>query len=124
MTTGTALYDRLTGHAGTAALISTRCYRLRMPDNPTMPALVLQRISSSGQSGTSEVRTSRWQVSCWATTSAGAEALATQVRAALEEWSGGSSDIKMVVVVSELEDYDDDSELYRVIVDALLTLKE
>lgn len=124
MSTGAALYDRLTGHAGTAALIGTRCYRLRMPDNPTMPAVVMQRVSGTGQQGTSEVRQGRWQLSCWAITSAGAEALATQVRTALEEWSGGSSEIKMVTVVSELEDYEDDAELYRVIVDALLTLKE
>lgn len=124
MTIATAIYDRLTTHAGTSALISTRCYQVRLPDNPTMPAVVYHRVSSTSQQGSSDIRDARYQCNCWASTSAGAEALATQVRAALEDWTGSTSNIKYARVVSEIDDYEDDAEIYRVILDAMLTIEE
>ena len=76
MSAGVVLYDRLTTHGGTSALISTRCYPTLMPQAPTLPAVVYQRISGTETYGNTSVRDARYQVSCWATTYAGAHALA------------------------------------------------
>lgn len=123
MSVETALFTRLTStHAGTAALIGTRCYPLRLPQKPTFPAVVYQRVSSSGQIGTTDRRTPRLQLSCWATTYAGARALAVQVRAALEEYADAT--IRMGRVVNEIDDFDETTELQRVILDAFLTVNE
>lgn len=124
MSIAAVLYDRLTTYAGTSALIGTRCYRMRLPDKPTLPAIVYQRVGSSEQQGSSDIREARYQFDCWATTSAAAEALSTQVRTALEDWTGGSSAIKYARVANELDDYEPDEEVYRVIMDVLFTLQE
>ena len=122
MSAETALYTRLTTHSGTAALISTRCYPMLMPQNPTLPAVVYQRVSSSGQQGTTDRRALRFQISSWATTYAGAVALAVQVRGALEDYSNVT--IRMGRIVNQIDDFDEATELQRVILDVFITVNE
>ncbi len=123
MSVEAALYTRLTsGHTATSALIGTRCYPLRLPQKPTLPAIVYQRISSSPQIGTTDRRGTRFQFSCWASTYAGAKALAAQVRAALENHA--DTTVRMGRVVNEIDDFDETVELQRVILDAFLTINE
>lgn len=123
MSVETALFTRLTStHAGTAALIGTRCYPLRLPQKPTFPAVVYQRVSSSGRHGTTTRREPRYQFSCWATTYAGAKALAAQVRTAIEDYADTA--ISIGRVVNEIDDYDETVELQRVILDAFLNISE
>lgn len=122
MSAETAIYTRLTTHTGTAALIGTRCYPLLLPQKPTLPAVVYQRISSSGQIGTTDRRGVRFQFSCWAATYAGAKALATQARSALEGYAEAT--IRMGRVVNEIDDYNEATELQRVILDAFITVNE
>ncbi len=122
MSVETALYTRLTTHSGTTALIGTRCYPLLLPQRPTMPAVVYQRVSSSGQIGTTDRRTPRFQLSCWASTYAGAAALAVQVRSALEEYANAT--IRMGRIVNQIDDFDEGTELQRVILDVFLTTHE
>lgn len=119
MSIGNLLYSRLTTHAGTSALISTRCYPLTLPQKPTLPALVYQQISSAPNQGTSTLHRDRYQISCWASTYSGAVALATQVQSALEEHTDTDQTpyLKMTYRVNSLDDYDPDDELYRVILD-------
>ena len=91
MTLRTTVYDRCIGHAGIAALISTRVYPSRLPEDAVYPALTyVAPVSESGedyrtQSGAGERKVSRVQFNSYAATGDGAAALADQVRAA---WDG------------------------------------
>lgn len=122
MSIGTLLRDRLTaGSAG--AIVGERVYPLFLPQTPTLEAISYQRISNSGTNGNTAVRESRWQVSCWASTYAGAVSLAEAVKTDLEDHSDVSETpgIKYCRVVNELDDYDPETELPRVILDVILT---
>lgn len=118
MTIGTQVRDRLTGYAGVSALVSTRVYPLQLPQRPTYEAISYQRISNGPQNGSTAIRESRWQISAWAETYSEAHALAVQVKLAMEEWTDDG--IKMAYVVNELDDYDDEVKVYRIIVDVML----
>jgi len=128
VTIAVLLQDALEENAGVAALTSTRIYPLILPQNPTMPAITYQRISGTGQDGTSTLRQSRWQVNCWSKRRDGAggygevQQLATAVKAALEEYIELSQTpgINMARVVNELDDYEDETQVYRVIIDVIL----
>jgi hypothetical protein len=126
MSAGARLYTRLTTHAGTAALVSVRVYPLSLPQHPTMPAIVYQRLSGAERLGSTQIREARYQLSCWGSTYASSQAVATQVRAALEGWGVGGAGVfvRMARVVNELDDYEPDENLYRVVTDVMLHLTE
>jgi len=121
MTLGAVVHDALVNDGGVGALVSTRVYPLTLPQTPTLPAVTYQRISNSPQNGSTDLRGTRWQVSCWATTHVGAEALAAAVKTLFEEYSDEDQTpgIKMGQVVNELDDYEPETEQYRVIVDVI-----
>ena len=90
----TVLFTRLTTHAGLAALVSVRVYPMLLPQAPTMPAVTYQRIDGVRESGMTQehgMAHPRIQVDSWASTYAGAKAVAGQVRAALQRWSDSST---------------------------------
>lgn len=126
MSAGARLHTRLSTHAGTAALVSTRVYPVILPQNVTMPAIAYQRISGTAQNGTTQIREARYQISCWGSTFASAQSVATQVRAALEEWSIGGSGVyvRMARVVNEQDDWEEDTRSYRTIIDVILHINE
>jgi len=105
-----AVRSRLTGHAGTAALIGTRAWFGYLPQNPTLPASVVQQISGPRNSamgadvGKFEARV---QVKAHASTRAGAKALAEQHRAALQRYNGTSA----ATVVHDVYLVDEDDEM-------------
>ena len=106
MSVGKAIYARLVAHAGTTALVGTRVYPLRLPQGPTYPAIRYQVISAprehamGADTGTVHARV---QVDCWATTYAGAKALAAQVILALSRWGGTSGGVVVEHVFLENE---------------------
>jgi hypothetical protein len=104
---------------GLAGVVSTRIYPLNLPQPPTYPAITYQRISNSGQDGTSTLKQSRWQIDCWASTYVGSQTVAAAVKAFAEEWHD-SPGIEWARVVNEIDDYDDDAKVYRIIVDVIL----
>jgi len=128
MTIAVLLQDALEENVGVAALTSTRIYPLILPQTPTYPAITYQRVSNTGQDGTSTLRQSRWQVNCWSKRRDGAggygecQQLATAVKAALEEYIDLSATpgINMALVVNELDDYEETTQIYRVIIDVIL----
>ncbi len=126
MSAGARLYTRLTTHAGTAALVSARVYPLLLPQLPTLPAIVYQRISGTERMGSTQVREARYQLSCWGSTFASSQALAAQVRTALEGWGVGGTGVfvRMARVVNEQDDHEPEENLYRVILDVMLHLTE
>lgn len=122
MTISALVNGRLTSYSGITALISTRSYPLLLPQHPTIPAVTYQKVSNTGQKGTSTLRETRYQFNCWGRTYAEAHTLATQVKAAFEEWHDldQTPGVNMGLVVNELDDYDDEAKVFRVIVDVIL----
>lgn len=121
MSIGTALYSALTGDSTIAGLVSTRVYPVFLPQTPTLPAISYGRVSSTEQMGTTALRETRYQIDCWATSYAGAQALATAVKAAMEEWTDTDQTpgVKMARVANEIDDYESETELFRVSIDIL-----
>ena len=121
MSIGTLLYSHLSADAGISALVGTRIYPVQMPQTPTLPAISYGRISNTAQFGTTNVRETRYQVDCWAASYASVQSVAMAVKAALEEWTDTDQTpaVKMAWVFSELDDYEAETELYRVSIDIM-----
>lgn len=121
-----SLYLRVRGQlladGATAALVGTRVYPTYLPQAPTYPAITYQRVSNTGQSGSTSLRQTRWQINCWAATYVSVQSLATAVKSAMEEWTNGSQMplVKMARVVNELDDYEPEIDVHRVIIDVLI----
>ena len=106
-----ALVAYLTGYAGLSALIGTRLYPLRLPENPTYGAVTYHRISGprvQSHSGPSGLAYPRFQFDCYATSYLGAKNVATQVRIALDGFKGTMGGTSGVAVSSALSQNDRD----------------
>ncbi len=123
MTLREVVYARCTAHAGTAALIGTRCYPERLPEGVTYPAIsYIAPVSSvdadyrDHDSTPVERTVSRVQLNCYDETGDGAAALADQVQAA---WSGYSSAcvVGYAFVANRISTREDPINAYRMIVD-------
>lgn len=83
------LFTRLSTYPGLVPLVGTRVYPMQLPQTPTLPALTYWRVSGvrgHSHDGPSGLAEPRFQASVWAETYAGARAVATQVRLALDAW--------------------------------------
>ena len=122
MTIGILLHAGLAGDSGISSIVGARIYPLKLPQSPTYEAISYERISNTGQDGTSNRKESRWQINCWARTYAEAQTLSAAVKAFAEEWHDADQTpgIAWARVVNELDDYDETAEVYRVIVDVIL----
>lgn len=119
-----AIRARLLADPDVAALVATRVWPVKLPQGPTFPAIVYQRISttSNGVAMESPVgpTRSRVQLSAWASTFSGARQLAEAVVHALNGWSGtaGGESVQLVRLTNWLDDYEPGPpERFRVIAD-------
>ena len=124
-----ALYIKLAGDSGVAALVGSRIYPLHLPQAPTLPALVYERISTVrtyGHDGQHSPTTVRMQVDSLAPTLAVARSCADAVLAALSGFSGtvGSLDVRSCFADNEINLPDEETGLVRVIQDFLITFME
>lgn len=126
MTLRTTVYNRCIGHAGTAALIGTRCYPDRLPEDVTYPALVYKGPISADNApyrnhdgGPTEFETSRVQFDCYAETGDGAAALADQIRLAWDGYSDACL-ISIAWQANRLMTREDAVNAYRAIVDVMI----
>lgn len=121
----TTVYTRCIDHAGTAALISTRCYPDRLPEDVTYPALTYFRVSAdnapfrSHDGGPTAFETSRVQFNCYDETGDGAAALADQVRLAWDGYSDACV-ISIAWQTNRLMTREDAINVYRAIVDIMI----
>lgn len=128
MTLREAVFDRCTGHAGTAALIGIRCYPDRLPENVTYPALTYvapvsvsnleYRTHDNANSPTTR-EVSRVQFNSYDTTGDGAAALADQIRAAWDGYQDGC-DIGYAFQANRIMTREDALNAYRVILDIMV----
>lgn len=113
----------LIAHAGTTALVGERVYFGHLPQNPTYPALAVEKVSALRFSNMgvdiSEVL-ARVQVTAFAATRASVESVRDQVRQALQRARGTQGGVVVVdtYVDNEVElPYDDDAKVWPVATD-------
>lgn len=125
-----ALRAALLEDSTVAGLVGARIYPLVLPQNPTLPAIVYQRISAppdplslDGPGG--RLRT-RVQLGLWASTWSGSRTLAAAVREVLHGWSGigDGQDVMLIAEANETDDYEPETKLYRVVADYYVHTKE
>ena len=124
-----AIVDRLTSdHAGTAALISRRCYPMVKPQKQKLACVVYQQITGGRMEfggSDSGLTNPLFQFRCIAPSYSAAKALAVQVVSALSRWGGslqsqtiqGTFDINKRDGPVEPTD-DGKGRMYSVLVDA------
>jgi Protein of unknown function (DUF3168) len=113
-----ALYARLAAHAGVSALCGTRIYPLVIPqeETPVYPVLVYQRISAdhiASLAGHSGLCNARVQIDCWGRSYADTRELA----AVLDNAMTADDEDFSALVLSDLDDYEPETQLYRVSTD-------
>lgn len=110
-----AIRTRLTAVSAVTALVSTRVYPNLLPQNPTLPALVYQRIDERRENAMGAdpgVVRARVQVSAWAQTYTAARGAAEEVRKALQRYRGTPSGSGTEILDAFVEDVRDmDPEL-------------
>jgi Protein of unknown function (DUF3168) len=113
------VFSALHGAAGVAALVDTRIRPGLLRQSDTLPAISYSRVSNGPQQGSSQMRTSRWQVDCWADSYLGAQAVAGAVKVVMEDHIDADQTpmIKYGRVVNQIDDDDPDNHAYRVILE-------
>lgn len=120
-----AIYSELKNNSGVSALVGTRIYPKKLPQNSTFPALIYQQVGGGSiysHSGASALATPVWQVSCFASTFTGAKNLARKVREALQGFSGtlggaGGVSTGGIFKRNEIDLYDDETQIYQTVLD-------
>lgn len=122
---GEQIFSRLISFSGVATLVGNRVYPIILPQDPTLPAITYQIISQSPTGGNIHIHNMRLQVDCWATSYAGADALAAQVVAALRLYGVRSSQPALLSAydVNRQDLYEPDTEEWRVSMDFLCQVK-
>jgi hypothetical protein len=112
-----ALRSILLADAGVAAIVGTRIYRNKLPQNVTYPAIRYQLISTpwgeyrTVDGAAVDYAKPRFQIDCWATAADGELALADAVFAALEGYHGTfGSPAEIRIDPIEIEDEGGDVE--------------
>lgn len=130
----TALGHRLANYAGLSALVGTRIYAVKLPQNVTYPAVTFQVISGLPRThlmGSDDALAApRVQVSAWDTSLTDAIAVADQIKAALQDYTGtmggdGGVTVQRIFIESEQIDiYDPETEVHNIAQDFIIWREE
>ena len=105
-----AIYSRLSGFAGLTALVGTRIYPSRAPQNAVQPFLTYWCTSSIRASAfgadTGDVD-GRWQIDAWGVNQTSVQAVAEQVRLALQRWRNAADPVVQDTLIENIFDLDD-----------------
>jgi len=115
----TVIVTRLEAYESLSALVGTRIYPLILPQSPTLPAVTYQRTDGPRDhcmDADSNVASPRFAFDSWASTYAGAKAVATQVREALQRWADADTDPVVLdsLIESDEDLYEPDTGMYHV----------
>jgi hypothetical protein len=120
-------YAYLSTYSGLTNLISTRLYPDRLPEEPTLPAVVYLRVSGrrlAVQVGPGTGPAVRMQYTVFATTRASARAIADQIIAALDGYKGimgtGGADVTVLEIAGEMDQHDPETDEYQTMLDVIL----
>jgi hypothetical protein len=118
------LFTYLSTYPGLAALIGTRLYPLLLPQDPTLPAVTYQRISTPMMLAfeRSFLPHPRFQFDCWAASFPAARAVAEQVKLALDVYRGamGAETIQASILDTDRDTYEPQAKIFHSIVDAII----
>ncbi len=87
------LFAYLSSDPGVSALVGTRIYPERLPQEPTYPCLLYLRVDITpdySQDGEDETHNGRWQISAFAKTYSDSQSLVSVVRQAMRGWQAVS----------------------------------
>ena len=121
--------DYLEGSTGIEDLIADRIYPIKLPQNPTLPAMTY-RVISGMEHHDIDVAYPRFQFNCWGDTYSEAKTLAYATKQAFQRMKsviGGTSGKAMIqgVVLNEIDmSYDMDTQLYGIFVDVRLIYRK
>lgn len=112
-----------------AALVGTRMYPRMLPQTPTLPALVYQRIDTRrlhDLAGPDGLPRPRMQVTCWAPLPLSASGLAAAVRQRLDGYRGamGTVSVESCLLVGERDVTDTEAGRYGVALDFMIQYQE
>jgi len=129
MSIGKAVSAILTGDAAVAALVGTRVWPMRLKQGTLQTSITYQRISaarSHTHDGPVGLNGSRIQVDCWAATYGAADALATAVRRALDNYEGTAAGIRIqrVFLDDESDEFEEATDADRVRLDFIIHHEE
>ncbi len=120
------IYTYLKTVTGITSLVGTgnnaRIYPLKLPQNPTLPAIVFTKISEQHvecMTGSAGLAMARIQFDCWAENKDQAEDLSEALRQALQGYKGsmGSVTVQGVHFMNEMDDFEQGIDDFRIIVD-------
>jgi hypothetical protein len=99
-----------------------RIYPSKLPQNATLPAVVMKRVSQAVdyvQSGASGLEMGRFQLDIWGTTYASVKTVKAQVLTAVSGFKGvmGSATVGASFIANAVDMNDPDSQLIREVVD-------
>ena len=114
-----AVYSRLSGNASVAAIVSTRIYPQKIPQEAALPAVAYSRISATrvkAHAAPTGLARARVQVTCVAASYSVVKGLATAVRKALEGVMGtvGGVTVQGSWLETDADEYGDAEGLYSV----------
>lgn len=124
---GDMLYSRLTTDATLTGTLSTRVYPDHIPQSPTLPAVSYNIVSRVPTESNTQIFETRVQLDCWASTYDGAHAVANLVQKSLRFYrktDGNGNRILSIYDANQGDQYDDEQEIWRVIVDVIVTVYE
>lgn len=115
--------------ATVGGLISDRMYGVKLPQQPTLPAIVFFRVSgerifdTDGETGLAD---GRFQFDCWDDNLRGARELAEAVRKRLSGYSGaaGGETVQGAFLENDQDLYDSELDAHRVMMDYLVWYNE
>ena len=112
-----------------ATLVGTRMYPRKLPQTPTLPALVFQRVDTRrlhGLDGADGLPRVRLQITAWATLPLGAATVAQAVRSRLDGETGAmsASTIEACLCVGERDVTDAEAGRFGVALDFLIQFQE
>jgi hypothetical protein len=131
MTMVTDLVQYINTISAVTTLVSTRVYPDILPQSPTLPAITYSQVSAvrvrdlTGPAGKSRHRIS---IHCWATTHAGARAVADALRQGIDGFQGWWQDtfVGSVTLENEFDLHEEEAGLvnvgiYRVVQDYIIS---
>ncbi|KKM71084.1 hypothetical protein LCGC14_1434230 [marine sediment metagenome] len=119
---GIDLYKHLVDDAAVAALVGSRVYPAKLPQNVVLPSLSYLQLGSERSAhtgGSSGLVSATIQISCWASTYLESKSLAEAVRLSLETFvgelggGGGRTNVQGAFISNESEFFESTVKAYR-----------
>ena len=110
------LLTAIKAHAGTVALVGTRVYAVRFPQNPTFPLVTFNLIGRPREQAVNDTvisRSSLFQVDAWDDDYHGVVTLATQLESCLSGMTGTTVTFGSREIMNELDLFDPETGLYH-----------